>query len=92
MSLETTTPSAGTTLIRFKGCYLSQVDTRLPCGTLRYCIESVKFLPARMLSDLLANPGIEHRHSYALLCILKLWPDKARDCGDAVLAAAAQWV
>ena len=47
-----------------------------------------KFI-SRMLSDLISNPGIEYPHSYNLKLILNLWPDKIKDYGDAVIAAAA---
>jgi len=47
-----------------------------------------KFI-SRILSDLIANPGIEYLHSYNLKLILNLWPNKIKDYGDAVIAAAA---
>ena len=43
----------------------------------------------RMLRDLLKNPGIKYQHGYFMSNILSLWPDKVKDYGDAVLAAAA---
>lgn len=42
-----------------------------------------------MLRDLLKNPGIRHQHGYFMNIILSLWPNKIKDYGDAVLAAAA---
>ncbi len=42
-----------------------------------------------MLVDVFKNPGIEYHHGYFLNQILALWPDKIKDYGDAVLAAAA---
>ena len=42
-----------------------------------------------MLSDLLKNPGIKHQHGYFISNVLSLWPNKIKDYGDAVLAAAA---
>ncbi|MDG6026826.1 MAG: PIN domain-containing protein [Candidatus Brocadia sp.] len=42
-----------------------------------------------MLRDLLKNPGLKHQEGYFMSTILSLWPDKIKDYGDAVLAAAA---
>lgn len=42
-----------------------------------------------MLRDLLKNPGIRHQHGYFMSNILSLWPNKIKDYGGAVLAAAA---
>jgi hypothetical protein len=42
-----------------------------------------------MLSDLLKNPGIKHQHGYFISNVLSLWPNKIKDYGDTVLAAAA---
>lgn len=42
-----------------------------------------------MLHDLLKNPGIKHQQGYFMGTILSLWPDKIKNYGDAVLAAAA---
>ncbi len=58
-----------------------------------YTLQSVykvdsKFI-SRMLDDLLKNPGIKYHHGYFISNILSFWPDKIKDYGDAVLAAAA---
>ncbi|GJQ57267.1 MAG: PIN domain-containing protein [Candidatus Scalindua sp. AMX11] len=42
-----------------------------------------------MLCDLLKNPGIQYHHGYFISNIFSFWPDKIKDYGDAVLAAAA---
>lgn len=42
-----------------------------------------------MLAALFANPGFEFSHGYYPEEILKLWPGKIRDFGDAVLGSAA---
>ncbi len=42
-----------------------------------------------MLCDLLKNPGIKHQQGYFMDTILSVWPDKIKDYGDVVLAAAA---
>ncbi len=43
----------------------------------------------RMLCDLLKNPGIKYHHGYFISNILSFWPNKIKDYGDAVLAAAS---
>ncbi len=52
-----------------------------------YKVDS-KFI-SKMLNDLFNNPGTKYHHGYFLNSILSIWPDKIKDYGDAVLAAAA---
>ncbi len=47
-----------------------------------------KFI-SKMLSDLLANPGIEYTQTYNIDFIFNLWPSKIKDYEDAVIASAA---
>lgn len=44
---------------------------------------------AQMVTDLLRQPGITQRDSYDLDTLLEIWPERVRDYGDAVIAAAA---
>ncbi|MGR3304076.1 MAG: hypothetical protein ACUZ8I_16460 [Candidatus Scalindua sp.] len=58
-----------------------------------YTLQSVykvdsKFISG-MLVDVFKNPGIKCHHGYFINQILALWPNKIKDFGDAVLAAAA---
>ena len=58
-----------------------------------YTLQSVykvdsKFISG-MLVDVFKNPGIKYHHGYFINRILALWPNKIKDYGDAVLAAAA---
>ncbi|MGH7890485.1 MAG: PIN domain-containing protein, partial [Thermodesulfobacteriota bacterium] len=47
-----------------------------------------KFI-SKMLSDLLANPGIEYTLACNIDYIFNLWLSKIKDYGDAVIASAA---
>ncbi len=47
-----------------------------------------KFI-SKMLSDLLANPGIEYTHTYNIDLLFNLWLGKIKDYGDAVIASAS---
>ncbi len=42
-----------------------------------------------MLSDILKTPGIRFQEAYYPQTVLKFWPNRFPDYGDAVLAAAA---
>ena len=57
--------------------------------TLQSVYEQNPKLISRMLSDLFSNPGIEYIHSYNIDIILNLWPNKIKDYGDSIVAAAA---
>jgi len=69
-------------------CLISNVITEFVYTMQIVYGQDSKFI-SRMLSDLITNPGIEYLHSYNLKLILNLWPNKIKDYGDAVIAAAA---
>ncbi|MGH7885886.1 MAG: PIN domain-containing protein [Thermodesulfobacteriota bacterium] len=44
---------------------------------------------SEIINDLLNNPGIKYHNGYYPLEVIKLWPTKIKDYGDAVIASAA---
>ena len=72
-------------------CELVIVDSVIT--ELVYVLEKVYRINIKIISDILHSlietPGITVHHNFDLSKILKLWPDKIRDYGDAVIASHA---
>ena len=72
-------------------CELVIVDSVIT--ELVYVFEKIYMINIKIISDILHSlietPGITVHKNFDLSKILKLWPDKIRDYGDAVIASHA---